>query len=198
VIKEYFANYYLHMGDVTFDLRDNSMEVLHSGAEPWRVTLIDTGENTLTGGRLKRVLPYIGDEEFCFTYGDGVADVDLKALIDFHHDQGCLATVTAVQPRGRWGTLDVTGDRIERYEEKPKGDGGWVNGGFFVLSPEVGRYIEDDATVWEREPLEQLAREGQLAAYKHEGFWHAVDTLRDKQMLQEHWDSGSPPWRVWE
>jgi glucose-1-phosphate cytidylyltransferase len=198
VIKEYFANYYLHMGDVTVDLRDNSMEVHQSGAEPWRVTLIDTGEATQTGGRLKRVLPYVGDEEFCFTYGDGVADIDLRALLDFHREQGCLATVTAVQPRGRWGALDVQGDRIERYEEKPKGDGGWINGGFFVLSPEVGRYIDGDDTVWEREPLQRLAADGQLASYRHEGFWHAVDTQRDKRLLQEQWDSGHPPWRLWE
>lgn len=198
VIKEYFANYYLHMGDVTFDLRDNSMEVHQSGAEPWRVTLVDTGEATQTGGRLKRVLPYVGDEEFLFTYGDGVADLDLPALLDFHRSQGCLATVTAVQPRGRWGALDLEGERIRRYEEKPKGDGGWINGGFFVLSPEVGDYVEGDSTVWEREPLQRLASEGQLAAYRHEGFWHAVDTLRDKRFLQEKWDSGNPPWRLWD
>src|SRR4051812_43132199 len=197
VIKEYFANYYLHMGDVTFDLRDNSMEVHQSGAEPWRVTLIDTGEATQTGGRLKRVLPYVGDEEFCFTYGDGVADIDLRALTGFHREQGCLATVTAVQPTGRFGALDLRGDRIERYEEKPKGDGGWINGGFFVLSPEVGRYIDGDDTVWEREPLQRLAEDGQLASYRHEGFWQAVDTLRDKRLLQELWESGDPPWRLW-
>lgn len=198
VIKEYFANYYLHMGDVTFDLRDNSMEVHHSGAEPWRVTLIDTGDATQTGGRLKRVLPYIGDEEFLFTYGDGVADIDLRALIDFHREQGALATMTAVQPRGRWGAVTLSGDRIDRFEEKPDGDGGWINGGFFVLSPRVGDYIEGDATVWEEQPLERLAAEDRLAAYRHEGFWHAVDTLRDKRLLQEHWDSGSPPWKLWE
>ena len=198
VIKEYFANYYLHMGDVTFDLRDNTMEVHQSGAEPWRVTLVDTGEETQTGGRLKRVLPYVGDEEFLFTYGDGVADLDLEALLGFHREHGALATVTAVQPVGRWGSLDIDGDRIRRYEEKPKGDGGWINGGFFVLSPEVGGYIDGDLTVWEREPLQRLADEGQLAAYRHQGFWHAVDTLRDKRYLQERWDSGSPPWKLWE
>jgi glucose-1-phosphate cytidylyltransferase len=198
VIKEYFANYYLHMGDVTFDLRDNSMEVHQSGAEPWRVTLIDTGDTTATGGRLKRVLPYVGDEEFLFTYGDGVADLDLSALLSFHRDQGTLATMTAVQPRGRWGSVDLEGDRIRRYEEKPKGDGGWINGGFFVLSPGVGEYIEGDQTTWEREPLQRLAAEDQLAAYRHQGFWHAVDTLRDKRYLQEQWDSGSPPWKLWE
>jgi glucose-1-phosphate cytidylyltransferase len=198
VIKEYFANYYLHMGDVTFDLRDNSMEVHHSGAEPWRVTLIDTGDATQTGGRLKRVLPYVGDEDFCFTYGDGVADLDLPALLDFHRTEGCRATLTAVQPRGRWGSVDVDGNRIQRYEEKPKGDGGWINGGFFVLSPAVGDYIDGDDTVWEREPLQRLASDGQLAAYRHEGFWHAVDTLRDKRFLQEQWETGRPPWKVWD
>jgi glucose-1-phosphate cytidylyltransferase len=174
------------------------MEVHHSGAEPWRVTLIDTGDATQTGGRLKRVLPYIGDEEFLFTYGDGVADIDLRALIDFHREQGALATMTAVQPRGRWGAVTLNGDRIDRFEEKPDGDGGWINGGFFVLSPRVGDYIEGDATVWEEQPLERLAAEDRLAAYRHEGFWHAVDTLRDKRLLQEHWDSGSPPWKLWE
>jgi glucose-1-phosphate cytidylyltransferase len=198
VIKEYFANYYLHMGDVTFDLRDNSMEVHQSGAEPWRVTLIDTGDTTGTGGRLKRVLRYVGDEEFLFTYGDGVADLDLSALLGFHRNQGTLATMTAVQPRGRWGSVDVDGDRIRRYEEKPKGDGGWINGGFFVLSPGVDEYIEGDSTTWEREPLQRLAADGQLAAYRHHGFWHAVDTVRDKQLLQEQWDSGRPPWKLWE
>jgi len=198
VIKEYFANYYLHMGDVTVDLRDNSMEVHQSGAEPWRVTLIDTGDATMTGGRLKRVLPYVGDEDFCFTYGDGVADLDLRALIDYHRSSGLLATVTAVQPRGRWGALDVEEGRIRRYEEKPKGDGGWINGGFFVLSPKVGDYIDADETVWEREPLQRLAAEGQLAAYQHEGFWHAVDTLRDKSYLQEQWETGRPPWKLWD
>jgi glucose-1-phosphate cytidylyltransferase len=197
VIKEYFANYYLHMGDVTFDLRDNSMEVHQSGAEPWRVTLVDTGENTQTGGRLKRVLPYVGDEEFLFTYGDGVADLDLQALLGFHREQGTVATVTAVQPRGRWGSLDIEGDHIRRYEEKPKGDGGWINGGFFVLSPEVDGYIEGDETVWEREPLQRLAEEGKLAAYRHDGFWHAVDTLRDLRYLQEQWEGGGAPWKLW-
>jgi glucose-1-phosphate cytidylyltransferase len=198
VIKEYFANYYLHMGDVTFDMKDNRMEVHHSGAEPWKVTLIDTGPNTMTGGRLKRVLPYVDGEEFCFTYGDGVADVDLRALLDFHREHGRLATVTAVQPSGRFGALDIDGDMIKRYEEKPKGDGGWINGGFFVLSPEVERYIEGDDTVWEQQPLMRLAQEEQLAAYRHSGFWHAVDTLRDKQHLQDLWDGGRAPWKLWE
>jgi glucose-1-phosphate cytidylyltransferase len=197
VIKEYFANYYLHMGDVTFDLRDNSMEVHQSGAEPWRVTLVDTGEGTQTGGRLKRVLPFVGDEEFLFTYGDGVADLDLDALLGFHRDGGTLASVTAVQPRGRWGSLDIDGDRIRRYEEKPKGDGGWINGGFFVLSPRAIDHIDGDATVWEREPLETMARDGQLAAYFHKGFWQPMDTLRDKNHLEELWASGRAPWKAW-
>ena len=198
VIKEYFANYYLHMGDVTFDMRDNRMEVHQSGAEPWKVTLIDTGEATMTGGRLRRVLPYVEGEDFCFTYGDGVSDVNLRALIDFHRASGRRATVTAVQPSGRFGALDIEGDRIRGYEEKPKGDGGWINGGFFVLSPEVGDYIEGDDTVWEREPLQRLAEGGQLAAYHHHGFWHAVDTLRDKRYLEEQWASGRPPWKLWD
>jgi glucose-1-phosphate cytidylyltransferase len=197
VIKEYFANYYLHMGDVTFDMEDNRMEVHQSGAEPWKVTLIDTGEATMTGGRLKRVLPYVDGEDFCFTYGDGVANLDLGALLDFHRAQGRLATVTAVQPSGRFGALDIEGDLIRRYEEKPKGDGGWINGGFFVLSPEVARYIDGDETVWEQEPLQRLAEDDQLAAYRHRGFWHAVDTVRDKRHLQELWESGEPPWKLW-
>jgi glucose-1-phosphate cytidylyltransferase len=199
VVKEYFANYYMHMGDVTFDMKDNRMEVHQSGAEPWKVTLVDTGAETMTGGRLKRVLPYVGDEEFCFTYGDGVADIDLAALLEFHREHGRLATVTAVQPSGRFGALDIGEDElIRRYEEKPKGDGGWINGGFFVLSPEVTRYIDGDATVWEQQPLQRLAQEEQLAAYRHSGFWYAVDTVRDKRHLQELWDSGAPPWKLWE
>src|SRR3954462_9682798 len=198
LIKEYFANYYLHMGDVTFDLQSNRMEVHHSGAEPWKVTLIDTGAGTMTGGRLKRVLRYVEGDDFCFTYGDGVADVDLPALIEFHREHGRLATVTAVQPTGRFGALGMEGNAIRHVEEKPKGDGGWVNGGFFVLSPAVGDYIEGDTTMWEREPLQRLAAEDQLAAYRHQGFWHAVDTLRDKQLLQEEWNSGRPPWKLWE
>jgi glucose-1-phosphate cytidylyltransferase len=199
VIKEYFANYYLHMGDVTFDMKDNRMEVHQSGAEPWKVTLVDTGAETMTGGRLKRVLPYVGDEEFCFTYGDGVADLDLAALLDFHREHGRLATVTAVQPSGRFGALHIgESDLIHRYEEKPKGDGGWINGGFFVLSPEVASYIDGDSTVWEQQPLQRLAQDEQLAAYRHSGFWYAVDTVRDKRHLQELWDSGAAPWKLWE
>jgi glucose-1-phosphate cytidylyltransferase len=199
VIKEYFANYYLHMGDVTFDMKDNRMEVHQSGAEPWKVTLIDTGAETMTGGRLKRVLPYVDGDEFCFTYGDGVADIDMGELLRFHREHGRLATVTAVQPSGRFGALDIgDGELIRRFEEKPRGDGGWINGGFFVLSPEVARYIDGDTSVWEQEPLQRLAEDEQLAAYRHNGFWYAVDTVRDKRHLQDLWDAGSAPWKLWE
>ncbi len=197
VIKEYFANYYLHMGDVTFDMADNKMEVHQSNAEPWRVTLVETGDATMTGGRLKRVLPYVDDEEFCFTYGDGVADIDLGAVLAAHRDHGKIATVTAVQPPGRFGALDFEGDMVRGFAEKPLGDGGWINGGFFVLSPKVAGYLSGDATIWEREPMERLAAEGELGAYRHTGFWQPVDTLRDLQQLQELWDSGAPPWRAW-
>jgi glucose-1-phosphate cytidylyltransferase len=197
-IKEYFANYHLHSSDVTFDVSDNRMTIHESTAEPWKVTLIDTGETTMTGGRLKRILPYLGDEEFCFTYGDGLSDLDITALVDFHRRAGVLATVTAVQPAGRFGALDVEGERVQGFREKPQGDGGWVNGGFFVVSPAVGSYIEGDETVWEHEPLERLAAEGQLAAYRHRGFWYAMDTLRDRNHFQELWDSGAAPWRTWD
>ncbi|HEV2819420.1 MAG TPA: glucose-1-phosphate cytidylyltransferase [Solirubrobacteraceae bacterium] len=197
VIKEYFANYYLHSRDVTFDLAAGTTEVHQSAAEPWKVTLIDTGEATMTGGRLARVLPLVGDEEFCMTYGDGVADVDIGALLAFHREQGALATVTAVQPPGRFGSMDLSHDRIRAFHEKPQGDGGWINGGFFVLSPRVGDHLTGDTSVWEREPLEALAREGDLAAYRHEGFWHAMDTLRDRTLLEELWASGRAPWKVW-
>lgn len=195
LIKEYFAHYFLHRSDVTFDLANNAMDVHQNLAEPWRVTLVDTGHDTQTGGRLKRVLRYVeDDEEFCFTYGDGLADLDIGALIAFHREQGTLATLTAVQPPGRFGSLGLDDDRVAAFTEKPAGDGGWVNGGFFVLSPQVEKYIEGDATVWEREPLERLAAERQLAPYRHEGWWHAMDTLRDKEHLQRLWDSGDPPW----
>jgi glucose-1-phosphate cytidylyltransferase len=194
VIKEFFANYYLHSCDVTFDLANNSVEVHQNNAEPWRVTLVDTGEATMTGGRLARVLHYVEDEEFCFTYGDGVGDVDIGALVDFHRSQGTLATVTAVQPPGRFGALEIEDRRVTGFAEKPQGDGGWINGGFFVLSPEVGRYLDGDATVWEREPLEALARDGQLSVYEHTGFWQPMDTQRDMRQLQEIWDSGQAPW----
>ncbi|MDS4041737.1 MAG: glucose-1-phosphate cytidylyltransferase [Candidatus Competibacter sp.] len=198
LIKEYFANYFLHMSDVTFDMRNNQMHVHERYAEPWRVTLVDTGEHTMTGGRLRRVRDYLQENEtFCFTYGDGVADVDIPALLDFHRAQGRLATVTAVQPPGRYGALTVLDDRVRGFQEKPQGDGGWINGGFFVLSPQTIEYIAGDAVIWEREPLERLAREGQLAAYCHRGFWQPMDTLRDKVYLEELWASGRAPWKIW-
>ncbi len=197
LIKEYFANYYMHTCDVSFDLAKGDMEVHRSETEPWRVTLIDTGDETMTGGRLKRVLPYVGDEDFCFTYGDGVGDVDITALIDFHSEQGRSATVTAVQPPGRFGALDIDGERVREFEEKPRGDGGWTNGGFFVLSPRVDSYLAGDHTVWEQEPMRTLAREGQLSSYRHEGFWQAMDTLRDRNHLEQLWSSGEAPWRKW-
>jgi len=194
VIKEYFANYYLHKCDVTFDMVNNTTEVHQSNAEPWRVTLVDTGRETMTGGRLKRVLHHLGDEDFCFTYGDGLADIDITALIDFHAAQGTLATVTAVRPPGRFGSMEVTGSRVARFVEKPQGDGGCINGGYFVLSSGVEKYLDGDDTVWEREPLEHLADEGQLSCYSHDGFWQPMDTLRDRNHLQELWDSGAAPW----
>jgi glucose-1-phosphate cytidylyltransferase len=199
VIKEYFANYYLHSCDVTFDMRANRMEVHRSTAEPWRVTLVDTGGETMTGGRLLRAMTYVEDDDaFCFTYGDGLADIDVDASIDFHRASGTLATVTAVQPPGRFGALEVEGDRVLGFREKPRGDGGWINGGFFVLSPKVRQYLEDDATVWENEPLAGLARDRQLACYEHRGFWQAMDTLRDKRQLQELWEAGGAPWKTWQ
>ena len=197
VIKEYFANYFLHTSDVTFDLAENRMEVRHRHCEPWRVTLVDTGEHTQTGGRLRRVREYVGDDTFCFTYGDGLSDVDVGALIRFHREQRRLATVTAVQPPGRFGALDIAGARIMRFEEKPQGDGAWVNGGFFVLEPDAVDYVSDDATVWEREPVERLARDAQLSAYTHRGFWQPMDTLRDRTLLEGLWQSGRAPWKVW-
>jgi glucose-1-phosphate cytidylyltransferase len=198
MIKEYFANYRLHTSDVTFDLAEHTMEVHRSATEPWRVTLVDTGEDTMTGGRLRRVLPYVEDEPaFCFTYGDGLADVDVAASIAFHRDQGALATVTAVQPPGRFGALEVDGHRVRGFSEKPRGDGGWINGGYFVLSPEVERYLDGDGTVWEEEPLTGLARDGQLACFEHHGFWQAMDTLRDKRQLEHMWESGRAPWKAW-
>jgi glucose-1-phosphate cytidylyltransferase len=197
VIKEWFANYYLHSSDVTIDVGSGKTEVHQESAEPWRVTLIDTGEDTATGGRLKRVLRYVGDEDFLFTYGDGVSDLDVRALVDFHRAHDGLATVTAVQPPGRWGTLALDDDRVASFHEKPSGDGAWINGGFFVLSPAVGDYIDGDATVWEADPVERLASEGRLRAYRHDGFWRAMDNVRDRNHLEELWSSGAPPWRVW-
>lgn len=197
MVKEYFANYYLHTCDVTFDMTRNAMEVHQSTTEPWRVTLVDTGESTMTGGRLKRVLGFLGEEDFCLTYGDAVTDLDISALVRFHATQGTMATVTAVQPPGRFGAMELADNRIRGFREKSE-DGGWVNGGFFVLSPRVGELIEGDETIWEREPLERLAVTGALASFAHTGFWQPMDTLRDKLHLQELWDSGQPPWtRDW-
>lgn len=198
IIKEYFANYFLHMSDVTFDMEHNKMQVHHKNAEPWRVTLIDTGDETQTGGRLKRVADYIkGEEAFCFTYGDGVADVNITQLIDFHRQHGKLATVTAVQPAGRYGALNIEGNSVKGFIEKPKGDGGWINGGFFVLSPKCVDYIEGDKVAWEVEPLSAIARDDQMEAFHHSGFWQPMDTLREKNLLEELWDSGKAPWKVW-
>ncbi len=197
VIKEYFANYFLHMSDVTFDLSNNSMHVHQNNAEPWRVTLVETGENTQTGGRLRRVREYLDEEDFCFTYGDGVSDVDVRALIEFHRNSGRLATLTAVQPPGRFGALNLEDTRVVSFEEKPKGDGGWINGGFFVLSPKVTSLIEGDSTVWERGPMDKLADDSQLGSYFHKGFWQPMDTLRDKNHLEDLWTTGTAPWKKW-
>lgn len=197
MIKEYFANYFLHMSDVTFDMIKNKMVIHQQKVEPWSVTVVDTGEMTMTGGRLKRVRNYIGKENFCFTYGDGVSDVDISALIAFHKEEGTLATVTAVQPPGRFGAMKMEKHRVTGFEEKPQGDGGWINGGFFVLSPKVIDYIDGDDTTWERKPLDTLARDGSLSAFLHRGFWHPMDTLRDKIYLEDPWKSGKAPWKVW-
>jgi len=198
VIKEYFANYFLHMSDVTFCMEKNTMHVHKNHAEPWRVTLVDTGENTMTGGRLKRVANYLKDQElFCFTYGDGVSDVDISAQITFHRKHGKLATVTAVQPPGRYGALITDGSVVTGFQEKPPGDGAWINGGFFVLSPEVINFIEGDASSWEDGPLETLATKNELRAFEHRGFWQPMDTLRDKNHLEGLWSSGKAPWKVW-
>jgi glucose-1-phosphate cytidylyltransferase len=198
VIKEYFANYFLHMSDVTFDMQHNQMEVHQRHAEPWKVTLVDTGDETMTGGRLKRVADYVKHEDaFCMTYGDGVSDIDITELIAFHRGQKVKATLTATVPPGRFGALDIDGHKVGSFMEKPKGDGGMINGGFFVLSPQVIDYIFDDKTIWEREPLERLTREGDLAAFQHQGFWQPMDTLRDKMYLEELWQSGSAPWKAW-
>lgn len=197
VIKEYFSNYFLHMSDVTFDMGRGSMQVHNQNAEPWKVTLVDTGEHTATGGRLRRVRPYLGQQDFCFTYGDGLADLDIGQLVAFHQAHGRKATMTAVRPPGRFGSVELEGDAISRFVEKPLGDGGWINGGFFVLHPDVIDRIEGDATSWERSPLEGLARDGQLNAYRHQGFWQPMDTLRDRQTLEALWDSGGAPWKCW-
>ena len=198
MIKEYFANYFLHTSDVTIDIKNNKTHIHHNYAEPWRISLIDTGENTMTGGRLKRIQPYIGDATFMLTYGDGVSDVDLSDLQVFHKSHGRIATLTAVRPPGRFGALEIQNQcEISSFLEKPMGDGGYINGGFFIFEPEIFDYLEDDRTILERSPLESLASENQLRAFRHEGFWHAMDTLRDKNYLEELWQSGKAPWKVW-
>ncbi|MCP9473140.1 MAG: glucose-1-phosphate cytidylyltransferase [Nitrospira sp.] len=199
MIKDYFVNYSLYRSDITIDVAHNKIEVHHNHAEPWRVTLVDTGEHTMTGGRLKRVAQYVEREEsFCFTYGDGVADIDLTAEIAFHRSHRRLATVCAVLPPGRFGALELAQGRVERFTEKPRGDGGWINGGFFVLSPKVIDFVEQDSTVWEGQPLYRLAAMGELMAFEHRGFWHPMDTIRDKNHLEELWQAGRAPWKVWE
>jgi glucose-1-phosphate cytidylyltransferase len=199
LLKEYFGSYFLHRSDVTFDLAANSMTTHASSVEPWRVTVLDTGVDTMTGGRLLLAREHIGDETFCLTYGDCVADLDVTKLVDFHRREGAIATLTAIQPPGRFGALSLEsgGDRIERFHEKPDGDGGWVNGGFFIVEPDALDYISGDDTVWESEPLERLAKEGKLAAYRHRGYWQNMDSLRDKMVLEEQWESGSPRWKIW-
>jgi glucose-1-phosphate cytidylyltransferase len=198
VIKEYFANYFLHMSDVTFDMVQNTRVVHRANAEPWRVTLVDTGIDTMIGGRIKRILPYVGsDPAFCLTYGDGVGDVDIKSVISLHEREGRLGTVTAVQPPGRFGAIESNGSRVLGFSEKPVGDGGWINAGFFVLSPRVGEYIEGDESVWEQEPMRNLAADNQLSVYQHNGFWQPMDTLRDKRHLEELWSAAKAPWKIW-
>jgi glucose-1-phosphate cytidylyltransferase len=196
IIKEYFANYFLHMSDVTFDMAHNTMEVHHKKAEPWRVTIVDTGEETMTGGRIKRVSDYI-DDTFCCTYGDGVGDINITELIDFHKKSGRLATLTGVQPPGRFGAIQLEESKVLSFQEKPQGDGSWINGGFFVLEPDTLSLIENDSTIWERAPLERLAADGQLGIFRHNGFWRPMDTLRDKIELENLWDSGKAPWKTW-
>lgn len=197
VIKEYFANYFLHMSDVTFDIEHNKMEVHQKNVEPWRITLVDTGEKTMTGGRIKRISQYLDEEDFCLTYGDGVGNINITQLIDFHRQNNVLATVTSTKPPGRFGSLKMKDNRVYGFQEKPIGDGGWINGGFFVLSPKVLDYIKNDQTVWENEPLETLAQNNQLCAYKHYAFWQPMDTLRDKNHLEELWQTNRAPWRIW-
>ena len=198
VIKEYFANYFLHMSDVTIDLKNNQIEVHDVKAEPWKVTLVDTGLNTMTGGRIKRIPTSLCNDPFMLPYGDGVGNINIKELLEFHKKHGRYATLTAVQPSGRFGALDLEDVQVKAFKEKPKGDGAWINGGFFVLEPQIFDYIEGDETIWERDPLENLAKDGQLMAYKHTGFWKPMDTLRDKRELESLWQSGNPPWKVWE
>jgi glucose-1-phosphate cytidylyltransferase len=197
MIKEYFANYSLHNSDITLDLKENKMEIHHKSVEPWKITLVDTGLNTMTGGRLKKVQNYLDDETFCFTYGDGVSDLNIGDLIKFHKNQKTLATVTGVSPPGRFGAMSVFENKVIKFQEKPEGDDSWINGGFFVLEPKIFDYITDDSTIWEREPLENLSNEKQLSVYLHSGFWQPVDTLRDKNRLEELWNSNEPPWKSW-
>lgn len=198
MIKEYFANYFLHMSNVTFDMANNRMDVHQNNTEPWKITLVDTGEQTMTGGRLKRVRSYLGDEDFCFTYGDGLGDINISELIKFHQAHGQSATLTATQPPGRFGALKLNGNQVAGFQEKPQGDGGWINGGFFVLSPKVIDRIDGDDSVWEQEPMETLAHDGQMSAYLHHGFWQPMDTLRDKLQLEQLWATGKAPWKTWE
>lgn len=197
VIKDFFRNYFLHNSDVTFDMKTNEMQIHQSSAEPWKVTVVDTGENTMTGGRLKRVAPYLGREDFCFTYGDGVGDVDIAKLIEFHKSQKRWATVTATVPPGRFGQIQIKDDQVTSFIEKPHGEGGYINGGFFVLNPSVIEFIEGDQTIWERVPMETLAKKDQMSAFCHDGFWQPMDTLRDKMYLEDLWNSGKAPWKVW-
>lgn len=198
MIKEYFSNYFLHMSDVTFNMLDNNMEILQKYAEPWKVTLVDTGENTMTGGRLRRVQKYVENETFCFTYGDGVSNINIAELVAHHKKSGRQATVTAIQPPGRYGALNIDNGSVHNFQEKPAGDGAWINGGFFVLEPSVFEYVDADDTVWEQQPLQCLAARGQLSAYQHAGFWQAMDTLREKNLLEELWASGKAPWKNWQ
>ncbi len=197
MIKEYFANYFLHMSDVTFDMKNNEMNVHRKSAESWNITLVDTGINTMTGGRLKKIQKYVDNETFCFTYGDGLANISITELIEFHKNNNTLATVTAVQPPARFGALELDGNKVVSFKEKPPGDGNWINGGYFILEPAVFDYVEGDSTVWEKEPVENLSKNNQLSAYRHSGFWQPLDTLRDKNKLEDLWSSGSPPWKVW-
>ncbi len=197
LIKEYFTNYFLHNSDVTLDLANNDIEVHHKFAEPWKVTLVDTGINTMTGGRLKKIEPYIENNTFCFTYGDGLSNINISNLISFHKKNQTAATLTAVQPPGRFGILKLNGDKVTAFAEKPAGDGSWINGGYFILEPSIFNYLENDSTIWEREPLEKLAKENQLSAFKHTGFWHPLDTLRDKNYLENLWSKGNAPWKIW-
>ena len=197
MIKEYFKNYFLHMSDVTFDIKNNTMEIHRKFAEPWKITLVDTGINTMTGGRLKKVQEHVDNETFCLTYGDGVANIDIKKLVDFHKKSKTYATLTGVQPPGRFGILDITNEKVIKFDEKPSGDGDWINGGFFVLEPEIFNYIDNDTTIWEKEPLQKLATENQLSVFKHTGFWQPMDTVRDQKHLEDLWNAGKAPWKIW-